>query len=79
MVPTLTVQQILNAIPAHLYIPYIKTDMQGHDFAAIAAAGHMLFKEGVDYILTEVFFHDETSYEEFRMIFVVIGGRICNE
>lgn len=63
MVPLLTLPQILHAIPTHIHIPYIKTDMQGHDFAAIAAAGPMLFERGVDYIMTEVFFHDETSYE----------------
>ena len=63
IVPLLTIEQILNAIPAHVDIPYIKTDMQGYDFAAIAAAGHTLFQRGVDYLFTEAYFLGESSYE----------------
>ena len=63
VVPLLTLQQIIQAIPPHVQIPYIKTDMQGHDFAAVSAAGTNLFKRGVDYLFTEVYFNDEASYK----------------
>ena len=36
-VPVLTLEQLLSAIPPHLTIPLLKTDMQGYDFMAVSA------------------------------------------
>ncbi|KAI2505335.1 hypothetical protein MHU86_9135 [Fragilaria crotonensis] len=63
IVPIITLRQILHAIPLHIAIPYIKTDMQGHDFVAIAAAGESLFKRNVDYLYTEVYVNNLSSYK----------------
>lgn len=37
IVPVLTLEQLLRAIPPHLSIPLLKTDMQGYDFMAMSA------------------------------------------
>lgn len=63
IVPVITMRQILSAIPSHVAIPYIKTDMQGHDFVAIAAAKDFLFQRNVDYLYTEVFVNNQSSYK----------------
>ena len=62
IVPIITLRQILSAIPKHIAIPYIKTDMQGHDFVAVAASQDLLFQRNVDYLYTEINFHNQPSY-----------------
>jgi FkbM family methyltransferase len=42
IVPVLTLSNLLEAIPTHVEIQLLKTDMQGHDYAALASAGAML-------------------------------------
>jgi hypothetical protein len=63
IVPVITLRQILHAIPSHIAIPYIKTDMQGHDFVAVAAAQDDLFQRNVDYLYTEVYLDHQSSYQ----------------
>ena len=63
IVPIITLRQILSAIPQHIAIPYIKTDMQGYDFLAVAAAQDFLFQRKVDYVYTEVYVHNLPSYQ----------------
>jgi FkbM family methyltransferase len=63
IVPIITLRQILSAIPSQVAIPYIKTDMQGYDFVAIAAAQDYMFERKVDYIYTEVYVHNQPTYQ----------------
>ncbi len=42
LVPVITLRDILHAIPPHVRILQLKTDMQGFDFTAIVAAGTSL-------------------------------------
>ena len=63
VVPIITMRQILKAIPSHVAIPYIKTDMQGYDFAAVSSAEEYLFQRNVDYLFTEVYFYKNPTYE----------------
>jgi len=63
IVPIITLHQILYAVPLHIAIPYIKTDMQGHDFVAIEAAGDYLFKRNVDYLYAEVYMNNLSVYK----------------
>ncbi|KAI2492698.1 hypothetical protein MHU86_21846 [Fragilaria crotonensis] len=66
IVPVITLRQILSAIPSHIAIPYIKTDMQGHDFVAISAADDYLFQRNVDYVYSEIFVNNQSSYKNVR-------------
>lgn len=43
-VPVLTLKHLLDAVPAHLDIMLLKTDMQGYDFTAVSAAGDALHR-----------------------------------
>jgi FkbM family methyltransferase len=62
IVPVITLSSVLNAIPSTVKIPFIKTDMQGFDFAAVKATGSIL-KERVVHIMNEVWFDDVYSYD----------------
>lgn len=42
VVPVLSMRHLLDAIPPHINILYLKTDMQGHDFVALKSAGAAL-------------------------------------
>jgi len=63
-VPTLSLTTLLQSITAEIEIMYIKTDMQGHDFSAVAAGGKALFARGVKYIETETFWKDLYHYKD---------------
>ena len=39
VVPLLSMRAVLDAIPSHMTLWYLKTDMQGHDFEAISSVG----------------------------------------
>ena len=41
-VPVLTLAHLLQAIPPHIRIPRLRTDMQGFDFTGLASAGTLL-------------------------------------
>ena len=62
IVPVLPFQDILNSIPTKVRIDFIKTDMQGHDFAAVSSVGKSLLARGVPRLLTEVYFDDVQTY-----------------
>jgi hypothetical protein len=62
VVPILPFQDVLDSIPANVRIDFIKTDMQGHDFAAISSVGTALAARGVLRLLTEVYFDDVQTY-----------------
>jgi hypothetical protein len=62
VVSVVSIAFILHAV-GHYPIALLMTDLQGHDFAAIQSAGHLLVEKGVKRIVTEVFFDDETAYE----------------
>ena len=47
-VPSVTLSQLLKAIPTHIAIPYIKTDMQGHDIAAVSSTQDYLSTRNAD-------------------------------
>mmetsp|Transcript_33838 Transcript_33838/g.66797 ORF Transcript_33838/g.66797 Transcript_33838/m.66797 type:complete len:332 (-) Transcript_33838:102-1097(-) len=63
-VPTLSLTTLLQSIPLKVEITFIKTDMQGHDFGALAAGGAALVARGVRYIETETFWKDSYQYKE---------------
>jgi len=54
-VPVLTLAQLLEAIPPRVRVAFLKTDMQGFDFAAVRAAGHALRRAEV--VQSEVLCH----------------------
>lgn len=62
VVPVLSLRTILDSL-AHIQIPYLKTDMQGADFAAVQAAVDSIRK--IPYMLTEVWLQNEQSYHGF--------------
>jgi FkbM family methyltransferase len=57
-VPVLTLKMLLDAIPPHLRIVVLKTDMQGFDFTAVAAAGRTVLR--AERVLAEVTCNDFT-------------------
>jgi hypothetical protein len=61
IVPVVSMSMVLNSIPVELLIWYLKTDMQGHDFTAVASAGPALAR--VPYVMTEVWLERVFSYE----------------
>ena len=54
-VPVLTLAQLLGAIPPRVRVAFLKTDMQGYDFTAVAAAGRALRRAEV--VQAEVLCH----------------------
>jgi len=64
LVPSLTLETILQSIPVHIDIPYIKTDMQGYDFAAVRAGRTALLERGIKNIETETVWNDSYQYED---------------
>jgi FkbM family methyltransferase len=64
IVPTVSLNHILDALPPSIVrIPYMKTDLQGYDWAVISNAKDALIRRPIDYLYTEVHFDRETSYE----------------
>lgn len=60
LVPVVTLRHLLDAIPRHIEIELIKTDMQGHDLAAIKSAG--LAARRAKFIHHEASCDNRTSY-----------------
>lgn len=60
LVPVVTLRHLLDAIPRHIEIELIKTDMQGHDLAAIKSAG--LAARRAKFIHHEASCDNKTSY-----------------
>lgn len=63
VVPIFPFQDVLNSIPTNVGIDFIKTDMQGHDFAAVSGVGKSLAARGVPRLITEVYLDDTQTYE----------------
>jgi hypothetical protein len=63
VVPLLTVENVLASIPRQIQVPLVKTDMQGHDFAAVSAGAQALVQR-VDYLFTEVYLDDISTYQD---------------
>jgi len=63
IVPVITLSSFLNAIPSTVKISFLKTDMQGFDYAAIKEAGTRLVEKGVYHISSEVWYDDVYSYD----------------
>ena len=71
VVPVLSLKTVLSSLPLRVEVPYLKTDMQGADFAAIESLlGHDLkginMLRRIPYILTEVWLQNEQSYLGFH-------------
>jgi hypothetical protein len=62
-VPILSLRNVLDSIPSDVKIDFLKTDMQGHDFAAISASGDALAQRQVPRVWTEVWYDDVSSYQ----------------
>jgi len=60
-VPVLTLEMLLAAVPAAIDIALLKTDMQGHDFRAVAAARRAALRR-VRRLMTEVYCGDFREY-----------------
>lgn len=63
LVPVVSMQSVLDSIPAEVSTPFVKTDMQGADFEAIASVGRGIQRFG--WLHTEVWHHGCKSYEQF--------------
>lgn len=61
IVPVVSMKSLLLAIPDHVTIPFLKTDMQGFDFEAVSSAGHELLAK-VPVLQTEVWKDDIMTY-----------------
>ena len=60
IVPVMPLHMLLQAIPLHVEIQLLITDMQGYDFVAIQSAGTSLLR--VPYLRTEVHLSDNHAY-----------------
>jgi FkbM family methyltransferase len=64
VVATVTLKQMLQALPKTVKrIPYLKTDIQGHDWSVIMDTGSDLRNFPVDYLLNEVYFGQVSTYQ----------------
>lgn len=61
LVPVLTMHLLLSAIPSHIRILFLKTDMQGHDYAALVSAGSLLNRVGK--IMCECYSAGTSTYQ----------------
>ncbi|KAL1520312.1 hypothetical protein AB1Y20_021903 [Prymnesium parvum] len=61
IVPVLSMQSVLEAIPPRLLLWLLKTDMQGKDFSAVASVGSLIRR--VPYIMSEVWLENLHTYE----------------
>lgn len=80
LVPVLTLRHLLDAIPRHIEIELIKTDMQGHDLAAIKSAG--LAARRAKFIHHEASCDNRTSYagapaNDAELDWVAYMVRVC--
>lgn len=62
IVPTVSMGEVIDAIPPEISIRYLKTDMQGHDFSSIQSAGTRI--QRIDYMKTEVGYRNAQSYKD---------------
>jgi len=62
-VPVLSLRNLLDSIPSDVKIDFLKTDMQGHDFAAISASGDALAQRQIPRVWTEAWYDDVSSYQ----------------
>lgn len=65
IVPVLSFRTVLDAIPYDVGTPYLKTDMQGADFEAIASVPHAVLRR-IPHLLTEVWVANTRSYAGFE-------------
>jgi hypothetical protein len=63
-VPVLSTRMLLEAIPPDVELWFLKTDMQGHDFEALAGGGELLKR--VHYLRVECWASNVFSYEGVR-------------
>ena len=64
IVPVLSLRTVIASIPDRVAIWFLMTDMQGHDFAALANAGDLL--DRVHYMKNEVWIGNVQSYAGLR-------------
>ena len=64
VVPVVSMRHVLQSIQPRLLVWFFKTDMQGHDFAAVSSAGALLTR--VPYVMTEVNIGGLVTYEGSR-------------
>lgn len=62
LVPVITLSSVLNAIPETTKVAFMKTDMQGYDFAAVKEAANVL-KKRVTHLMVEHWYNDEYTYD----------------
>jgi Methyltransferase FkbM domain len=63
LVPILRLVDILDAIPSHLPISFLMTDVQGHDFELIQSAIQTIRRRGVRALQTEVFLDQMVTFQ----------------
>jgi len=62
-VPVLSLRNVLDSIPTDINIDFLKTDMQGHDFAAILPSGDAMAQRKIPRLMTEVYVDDVSTYQ----------------
>ena len=72
-VPIVSMKGLLNSLPpaANLTLHAMKTDMQGHDYAALSSAGPLLTR--VHWLLTEVWLRGRDAYK------TPVGNDFCSQ
>ena len=60
-VPVLSLQTVYRSVPDHVAIGYIKTDMQGADFAAVSSLPIAELRK-TPFLLTEVWMENVQSF-----------------
>lgn len=68
VVPVLGMRTVLNALPQTLALSFLKTDMQGHDFAALQSAGKELLHRA-EFIKAETYHSEGSTYVGVRNSF----------
>lgn len=61
-VPLVSLQQVIAAVPLHIPIRLVMTDIQGHDFTAVSSAITTITSRQIPYLRTEVSLDGTFSY-----------------
>ena len=72
-VPVISMTSVMQSVPDELTIWFLKTDMQGHDFAALSSCGALLRR--IDWIMAEVYTHSNLS----EATYVSASNRYCED
>ena len=64
MVPVLSMRAVMKSLPSHVPFVYLKSDMQGYDFAALSSVGEQLLR--AQFLRTEANFNLRAGYKNVR-------------